>query len=812
MFVVVIALQSLSDGLQALFAFCTPAFLVWWRERRHAEKIENQRTLSEVAVYPDTPPSHTQIAAPIAPGYSRTSELREKLFGDSLPEYARDKPVGLGNAMASITPPKPDTRPVIQSKTPQGWVPRGQSVVIGGREIDGMIYVGTPPQVGSYGYGEKCRAYIDPTLSVASSGSDKRGDGMSYWPGYSSIPSVCRATYLDWLAEGRSDGSVNPGYMFLFFYGLERRFLIDQPEEEEKREILAEVARLKAIFGQNHSVQRYLGEFIELARIGMFGTVSLEDAALRQSILDNRSWDVPLSLKVALGGAIANGEPLSADWLYVWFMCHFEKRLRTPAQRCEQEFRELFNLKFGERYPQGMQVRKPRKKLEYNYRAASGEFGGNVSLEANGQSILDIAGLHKPIEIGQEIADEAMDELDKFSRFLGRCPDGRGSIEAHALLPTTLWSAFPSTEMEDLKAWARAIVAAGGLVPAVDAITRLEGAGPEKVGKRQLTGAADALARLGFGMAPDPRFSLRGPKIDEPVVIFEIGETVEQLENVSAAYRTILFEIALATFIAHADGQIVEAERIALQRKIAESQGINDLERNRLNANLDWYLAVPPDMSLLRGKLKEADAEHHMALRAAVVAIAHADNVIQSEEVASIEKVYKALGLDPALVYSDLHAGDVSDRPVRVKQPEPDAPGEKIPEEVAMKSAPLDAARIAAIRSDTARVSTVLGDIFSSDDEADEETKHVAPSILSGLDSKHALLVEDIVRRGHWSEAEFTDLTRKHGLMASGALEVINEWAFDKFEEALLDEYEGYDVAPDIAEVLTSEFAKEIQQ
>ncbi len=762
--VVVIALQSWPEGAQLLFAFVTPGLLVWWREQRRTDKFAPDERQSSEVVQRNAPPSTARSATPTA-----------------------------------------------RSNTSQGWVPKGQHVVIAGRDIDGMIYVGTPPTVGSHGYGDKCRTYVDPTLSVASYGSDERGDGMTYWPGYSTIPSVCRATYLDWLAEGRSDGSINPGYMFIFFYGLERRYMIDQPSENERREIVAEVERLKALFSHNHSGQRYLGEFLDVVRIADMGEISFDNPTLKSIILENRSWDLPFSLKFALGGIVEKDEAFSAEWLHLWLMCHSERRLRTPADRCAAEFQVLFKLKFDARYPFGLKVKKPNIALSGVYRSASGEFQGGLNPTLNGAPVPDITNLREPIEIAQKIADEAMTELDKFSRFIGRSPDGRGSIEAHALLPATLWSAFPSSEAEDLKTWARTLAAQGGLVPAVDIIARLEGGSPDKFGKRQLTGAADALARLGFGMAPDPRFSLREPKIDEPVVIFDIGEAVEQLENVSAAYQTILFEIALATFIAHADGRIVEAEREALRTKISGAQEINELERNLLNANLDWYLAVPPDMSLLRGKLKDADSEHHMALRAAVVAIAHADRVIQPEEVASIEKVYKALGLDPALVYSDLHAGDVPDRPVRVKPAEPDAPGEKIPEEAATKSTPLDAARIAAIRSDTARVSTVLGDIFSSENEADEKTKHVTSSIFSVLDPKHTLLVEDIVRRGHWSELEFAALSRKHGLMASGALEVINEWAFNKFDEVLLDEYDGYDVAPDVSEALKAEFVKEIQ-
>ena len=67
------------------------------------------------------------------------------------------------------------------------------------------------------------------------------------------------------------------------------------------------------------------------------------------------------------------------------------------------------------------------------------------------------------------------------------------------------------------------------------------------------------------------------------------------------------------------------------------------------------------------------------ALRATLVAAAHADGIIRSEEVAGMETLYKALGLDPALVYSDIHAGDVPGGPVPVKPATAGTPGEAIP-------------------------------------------------------------------------------------------------------------------------------------
>ncbi len=250
------ALDSLPDALEALFALLAPIAFIWWYEKRRKSKIEFESSVEH----------EMQPTKSILPGLPGGLGIQP-----SKPRQTRSNP----------QPPDrtPQPSPKRTTHRQQGWVPKGQSVTIAGRTIDGMAYIGTPPRIDSSYYGESCRAYIDPSLSVARVGSDKSGDHMPYWPGYSSIPAVCRATYLDWLAGGRQDGTINPGYMFLFFYGLERRFLIEQPSDDEKQEIVAEVERLKSLFSENYSAQRYLGEFIDLARIAAMGKVSLDDPA-----------------------------------------------------------------------------------------------------------------------------------------------------------------------------------------------------------------------------------------------------------------------------------------------------------------------------------------------------------------------------------------------------------------------------------------------------------------------------------------------------------------------------------------------------
>jgi hypothetical protein len=54
-------------------------------------------------------------------------------------------------------------------------------------------------------------------------------------------------------------------------------------------------------------------------------------------------------------------------------------------------------------------------------------------------------------------------------------------------------------------------------------------------------------------------------------------------------------------------------------------------------------------MATLRSRLKDVDGDQQTVLRTAMIAIAHADGIIKTEEVAGIEKVYQILGLDPRL-------------------------------------------------------------------------------------------------------------------------------------------------------------------
>ena len=359
------------------------------------------------------------------------------------------------------------------------WVNYEQSGVVAERNVGGMVYLG--PDLRQGALSATWRPTIVPTLPVAASGPDITGDGMPYWPSYSEIGPNSRAAYLDWLATGRSDRRYGVGHVFLYFYGLERRFFIDSSGPHERRIIIDEVDRLLQIYGDHRSVRRCFESFLDAAKVSL-----ASDEELKPRFW-TAGYELPLGLRVALGRRAGDGLPLNADWALSWYCAHPDYALRTTASRAFPEFQAIFRILFAERYPAGMKIPLPKRTLRAQYQSASSDF--EVGLEEHIGAVPDISRITQPLNAARNLVEEATDSLDKYSRFLGRNPNGRGTIEAHALLPERLWEVFPSSEMDSLREWAGEIIGAGGLCPVEAVVERLEGAAPESIGKRQLTDA-----------------------------------------------------------------------------------------------------------------------------------------------------------------------------------------------------------------------------------------------------------------------------------------------------------------------------------
>ncbi len=693
----------------------------------------------------------------------------------------------------------------LKAEATDGWIPPGSSVTVAGRDIGGMVYVRLPPMVKRFVNPQPSMAYIDPSLKVAKRSIQPQEESLSYWCGYSDLDPSSRANYLHWLESGRNDTTYHPTYMLLYFSGLERRFFCN-PCKEEAAAILEEVRRLKTLYPKEYLTDKHLETFLDFSILSEIGYETIEPV-FNENDLD----ELPFQLAFAIGVRIAKRENLNAEWLLSWLSCHPEGKLKELAFRYREEFVEMFRQLFNERYPDGLGYPKSRlPRLRASYKASSREFEGIAEFRCNRRLIPDISGVPLLLEVAQEIANEATKKLTRYSGFLNKNPSARGSEEALFKLPKELWGSFQTRKVTLLKSWANKIVDAGGMVPVNDVIRRTKNIVPQKknfLGKLSLI--ADILASLGFGLTPDYRYAARTPKPEQSVMLFRLGGTGDRVERSWFIYRRVLLELTLGAFVVNGDDRIAEAERKLLQAHVNSVTDLSDQVRQRLYADLEWLLRVAPDKTITAKRISHFSQSltpffgySENSLRVLLINSVLADGKFHAGQVARLEKVYALLKLDHSLVYADLHAGGVSDE---ANQDQTFQPGRLL--QVQATSVPeqengLDASRVAAIQSETEHVSSLLGDIFevSAGQESNSDPVGEENCRLKGLDQRYGAFVINLLTQEHWPEGRFVELCKGYGMLPAGALEVVNEWAFDTFGDALLDEHEGFEVSPEVAE------------
>ena len=676
-----------------------------------------------------------------------------------------------------------------------GWLPPGQTITLKGRTIHGMVYIG--PRDTRKRTGPLAKPVIDPNLRVSADSADPDGAGIAYWPAYVSMHMGQRARYLDWLAGNRADPEYGAGYVFLYFYGLERRFFSDNSTHEERWMLVAEVLRLLQVYGSNNTISESLGKFVSMAEAVLAGPENI------RPYYDIRGHDIPMDIRVALGHMARTGTPLTAEWLLSWLIHERYEwaYVRTPANRVFPEFRTLFTNLFDEAYPKGLTIHHSKRPYHPTYHAASAEY--RIGLHQYFGPLPDVSRLTRPLRIAREIASAAASALDRYSRYLGRNPDARGTIAAHALLPERLRAVVRCAPWTRLQEWTAGVIAQGGLAPATEVLRRTEAKEPDKATKTQLTGAATMLAVMGTGMAPDARVDLRGPRKDEPVVLFELPEGAAPTDTPGAFYADRLLSMAVGAYVAMADGRISNTERavLAAVAVMSDQDGlITPVGIARLRANLDWYAHVRPDLATLRRKLRGSARDEARAHARLAIACANADGVVSAEEVGALEQVYSALGLDKSELYAAVHAQSSRDEPVTVQSAVSTGSGFAIRPPSEPGTVDLDMERVSEVMAETQRAGAVLSEILQEGNEpaAPEPEPDAPASGFVGLDARHGELLRALLTRASWTESEYHDLSTKLGLMPDGAVETLDEWASDHFGEPLFMDEDDYAIDDDI--------------
>ncbi|MGY3221447.1 tellurite resistance TerB C-terminal domain-containing protein [Bradyrhizobium sp. USDA 4512] len=277
-------------------------------------------------------------------------------------------------------------------------------------------------------------------------------------------------------------------------------------------------------------------------------------------------------------------------------------------------------------------------------------------------------------------------------------------------------------------------------------------------------------------------------------------------------------QVEVAVLAAAADGESSNEEMSQVIAGIRDAKDLSAIERARLIAFAVTIFNNPPKLSRVMKRLAERTDAEREAIADAAVAVVGGDQNIRPDEVKFLEKLHKALGLPKERVYSELHRSvPRSDEPVALSVERREA-GVPIPKEKQATAADpvaapsptpgisIDAARLARTQRETAAVSELLANIFEEEQSPSPVETPIASAAnkatFEGLDRSHTELVELLELKGTIPRSEFDERARAMKLLADGAIERINDWSFDRFDEPLFEEGEDIVMAPHMRERL----------
>ena len=686
------------------------------------------------------------------------------------------------------------------------WYGPGVEVKVGTLTLPGgMVYVGQGLQ-SSMGWIEP--SLIDPTLRVNRKNPDRSGQYVNYWAAYHSIPPTARGAYLNWLADGRRDPSIPVGYVLLFIYGLERRVLVDIAADTslstELPAIRAEMTVLLERYGSRHaSLTSRATEFIGL--IDLMSDDTTMDFTADPPPLRSPTWTVPMRLRIGLGQLAARRQPIPAGWALAWGWYDPEIRLQTAATRCPVQFARLFAIRYRETYGDGFVVRPGKRRITFHYRPGNfGLSGGTLHLD----DIPDVFDLKGPERKLSFLFSQVNTELDLYSRWIGRYHGQAGRLAALARLPPVLVDdSFDAVKR--FRSWANDQLSGepSATVEGSAVIGTWLIASSGRLSKPESTLLARLLDHLGFGIEPDVRFGGPPLALDGPVVLFRLDESGSPDPTPAYVAATVLGHLVAA--VIGADRTRTARDVPAVTARISTSLALSVGERARLAAHLAWLWPTGIKLTGLKKRLDVLDHHERTFIGDVLIDIATAHLAVSPAVVTMLLKVFRLLGLDQESVPSRLHASMTGQRSSHALVRAADAR-----EPARDPGFALDPATIQQRWSDTEAVSDLLGSIFeeSGDDRGRPFAPMVTPSdheptpsengsaashapdngtpndlTFPGFDLAHSRLLHELLSRDVWMRADFNDLATRHHLMPEGALDVLNEAAFEAAEEPLIE-------------------------
>lgn len=712
-----------------------------------------------------------------------------------------------------------------QARIPLRWVGAEESIKIHGFEIRSpMTYVANR-RAGR----QDEPSSIDPREPVRAPRTSP--SPLPYWPRYEQMTPEQRHVYLQWLAQGRRHLPSAIGYAFVFFYGLERRALIDQ---QDLGPIIDEVLRLRALHNAadreafSGSFERYTADFLWLLAAGA-GDAFTEQHI--QALMSGVRYWHDDQLAVGLGWFARQNRPLPGWGAFIVASELPQSRRSVVTARAGDEFKELFLKRYSEKFDEGLTLQPAARAREFVYQPASAAIGSATCETSNP---LGRMSQFKPLS---RLWNECIEDLRALSKTRQRQQeDEELTPEAWEALPPELQadSDHPLTKAlcdlveQHSRDEGHAVIEISELAETLEFERR------DRYTPTQSRKLCERAELIGYGVEPDARLTGKGYRNDDRVAVFLI---ITEYRAQPERYNPASCILQLGLGIAAADGQIQRGQLDLITQDVERWFELNAHEQRRLEALESLLMVQEPQLTRLKALVKGLTPLQREAVGRLLLALAAHSGTVTKEELKAVRRCYNALELDPDEIdraLASMRKPKHDEEPVTVRKGQPQEVGETIPPQETEDTFTLDEKAIAAIQAETEKVAAMLSNAMQADEEDEEDetpsdatdppvgpshglspadvasaslvTTQVttppqadvqnAPGDAAGEDdiavagppSRYAAFYQDLLKQDQWTRSEAAALARQHDQMLAGALEALNEWSLERFGDILFDQ------------------------
>jgi predicted RNA-binding Zn-ribbon protein involved in translation (DUF1610 family) len=412
-----------------------------------------------------------------------------------------------------------------------------------------------------YATGQRFQCVHDASLIELPLAANARTppERLPYWPSYHGCSIAQRSRYLDWLYGGKCDTNIEIGYVFLFFYGLERRILVDGQDHQA---VVEELLRLLSIYPMSRSFLNYATSLLWLTIFLSSKHEGIPQSTVIRAFQNTTRWTGD-ALQFCLSYYFTQNLTLPVEVAYAVAGQDERSPSSIVARRNLDRFRDLFTTRFQQRFPSGFPLRSKNRDLPIKYRAGSASLLSSQDPlpQIRNQTLPDLSSRTQYVPL-VEIWTACVDDLRKFDRAARQVVNNTMTAGMYEALPTEL----RTFDHPELDLWQKATTVSvdegGWPVMPVYRLAEFKGfSSREHLTKSQCAAILATADALGMAIEPDARRTAKNYGWNEMVVVFrETGDIVSDDDWKPYHSAAILLQLGLA--IAQADGHDAISRRL----------------------------------------------------------------------------------------------------------------------------------------------------------------------------------------------------------------------------------------------------------